>query len=500
MSKLLFTDNDWSPEAIDKSWRAIEELVSRKYNLSYYKPKFEIVSLEQMLDVYTSSLPDFYSHWSLGKKVNSLIDQYKAGHLGLAYEVVFNTDPSICFLMEQNTMTIQTLVMAHAAVGHASFFKNNYLFKEHTHPKKIMSTVEQARHYIEECEKKHGIDAVETLLDSCHALSLYSFDRYRKPYLKRRDVLNKKEKMAKNKEEIDYELYDSLPEAVRKKCFDEQVKTKGTIDEENILWVMEKMSPSLKKWERRIVRYYRKIQQYLYPQFLTKVMNEGWASFWHYRIMEDLYDEGRINESSFLEFLDLHSKVIVQLDYLKTITLNPYKIGFEIWNDIYRICTEPDDEDREYNPEICDTDPWETMNDIVETYQDNGFIRQYLGPKVIRKMKMFTLSSSEMKVFYDIDAVASDDYYDEIAKTVSAQLDTFKSIPDIRLTDIELKGERRITLTHYEHKEVRIDEKTAYNTIQKLFRLWDYGVDFKVLGEDGTIHCHYDEEWEHVDD
>jgi stage V sporulation protein R len=126
-------------------------------------------------------MPVGYHHWSFGKQFLATEQAYKRGQMGLAYEIVINSNPCIAYLMEENTLTMQALVMAHACYGHNSFFKGNYLFRTWTSADAIIDYLVFARNYIAECEERHGEDAVELLLDSCHALMNYGVDRYKRP-------------------------------------------------------------------------------------------------------------------------------------------------------------------------------------------------------------------------------------------------------------------------------------------------------------------------------
>ncbi len=126
------------------------------------------------MDAYSSvGMPINYTHWSFGKKFIETEQRYKHGQQGLAYEIVINSNPCIAYLMEENTITMQALVMAHACYGHNSFFKNNYLFRSWTDASSIVDYLLFARHYISECEERYGVEEVEKLLDSCHALMNY---------------------------------------------------------------------------------------------------------------------------------------------------------------------------------------------------------------------------------------------------------------------------------------------------------------------------------------
>ena len=135
--------------------------IAKEYNLDTYQNQIEIISSEQMLDAYSSvGMPLGYSHWSFGKQFLNSEQNYKRGQMGLAYEIVINSDPCIAYLMEENTKMMQALVVAHAAYGHNSFFKGNYLFKTWTDASAIIDYLLFSKNYISKCEERYGIDAV----------------------------------------------------------------------------------------------------------------------------------------------------------------------------------------------------------------------------------------------------------------------------------------------------------------------------------------------------
>jgi len=164
--------------------------------------QIEIINSEQMLDAYASyALPVMYHHWSFGKAFSRTAESYKRGNMGLAYEVVINSDPCISYLMEENTMTMQALVIAHAAYGHNSFFKNNYLFKEWTQPEFIIDYLIYAKKFITKCEERYGSNEVEELLDCLHSLMDYGVDKYPHPR-----ELSKEKKEEREEKRREYKL------------------------------------------------------------------------------------------------------------------------------------------------------------------------------------------------------------------------------------------------------------------------------------------------------
>jgi stage V sporulation protein R len=173
--------SDWTFELLDQYHKVIRA-TARRFGLDTYPNQLEIITAEQMMDAYASvGMPVNYRHWSYGKEFIATDRNYRRGQMGLAYEIVINANPCISYLMEENTMAMQALVIAHAAYGHNSFFKGNYLFRMWTDASSIIDYLVYAKDYVAGCEERHGMDAVELLLDSCHALMNYGVDRYRRP-------------------------------------------------------------------------------------------------------------------------------------------------------------------------------------------------------------------------------------------------------------------------------------------------------------------------------
>ena len=358
--------------------------VAREYGLDTYPNQIEVITSEQMLDAYASAgLPIGYSHWSYGKEFIRNEQFYRRGMQGLAYEIVINSNPCISYLMEENSMTMQALVIAHACYGHNSFFKGNYLFRQWTDADGVLDYLVFARKYVMSCEDRYGIDAVEAVLDSCHALSHHGVDRYKRP-----TPISYKEEAARQAERQEHarlqynDLWRTLPRLEEDKDTHSQSSTFPPEPEENLLYFIEKYSPKLAPWQKELVRIVRKIAQYFYPQTQTKVMNEGWATFWHYTILNRLHEKGLVNDGFMMEFLQSHTNVVSQrgFDERGYGGINPYALGFAMMSDIRRICEAPTPEDRRWFPDIAGGDWLKTLDFAMRNFKDESFISQYLSP------------------------------------------------------------------------------------------------------------------------
>jgi spore cortex formation protein SpoVR/YcgB (stage V sporulation) len=198
-----------------------------------------------------------YSHWSFGKHFARDESLYRQGYQGLAYEIVINSSPCIAYIMEENTATLQTLVIAHACFGHNHFFRNNHLFKQWTDAEAILDYLAYAKRYVMECEERHGVAAVERILDAAHALRSQGVHRY--PRHKWR--LADEEKRAAARREYEESSYDPLMQTVpgygevppptdERVAAEHEAKAQLRLPEENLLYFCEKNSPRLRGWER----------------------------------------------------------------------------------------------------------------------------------------------------------------------------------------------------------------------------------------------------------
>ena len=479
MPNLLYDTNDWSFDRLKKADEAIQEIAFDELKLNTYPNQIEIISSNQMLDAYASNgLPLLYNHWSFGKHFVRQSHYYRKGYQGLAYEIVINSSPCISYLMEENSMTMQALVIAHAAYGHNHFFKNNYLFKQWTDAESIVDYMVFAKSYITSCEEKYGTKAVETILDACHAIQDYGVDKYKRP-----SKPSKQKEQELQKQRAEYyqqqanEIWNTLPKKKKKRQEEEQEECFPKEPQENLLYFIEKHSPILEIWQREIVRIVRKLSQYFYPQYQTKVMNEGWASFCHYYIMNRLWEKGLIDDGHYLEFIHSHSSVLRQLPYNSKYYngFNPYALGFDIFTDIRRICTEPTKEDEQYFPDIVGK-PWlDVCLDAVESYRDESFISQFLSPTIMRKWRLFEVTNKEMYNFVTISGIQDEKYYNNIRHTLMKQYSVSNYRPDIQIVNSNLKTTRELELV-YNSTDGSLLSGDKEKVLAHIEHLWGYRV------------------------
>ena len=489
----LTHDSDWSPELIDACYAEIER-VAGDYGLDTYPNQVEIITSEQMLDAYASvGMPIGYHHWSFGKHFILNQQNYQRGQMGLAYEMVINSNPCIAYLMEENSMMMQCLVMAHACFGHNSFFKGNYLFRTWTDAEAIIDYLVFARNYVAECEERHGFLEVESLLDSCHALMNHGVDRYKRPHpiSLREEKRRLEEREAFLQSQVN-ELWRTIP-LPRGKSAERQEQRLPPEPQENILYFIEKNAPLLEPWQREIVRIVRKIGQYFYPQRQTQLMNEGWATFWHYTLMNRLYDEGVIGEGFMLEFLHSHTNVVFQpgFDSPSFNGINPYALGFAMYMDIKRICERPDEEDRRWFPDIAGSDWRKTLDFAMRNYKDESFVAQFLSPRLMRHFHLFAICDEQDKPELQVAAIHNDEGYHHLRQSLSNQYNLSMNEPDIQVWNVDMRGDRKLTLRYTPAQRIPLADSHP-EVMMHLRRLWGFDVRLESIGPAETIELLYD--------
>jgi spore cortex formation protein SpoVR/YcgB (stage V sporulation) len=482
----ISTESDWNFELLGRYDDAISQ-EAEHFQLDTYPNQIEIISSEQMMDAYASSgMPLGYHHWSFGKQFVTTHQGYKRGQMGLAYEIVINSSPCIAYLMEENTMTMQALVIAHACYGHNSFFKNNYLFRAWTNATAIIDYLLFAKNYIAKCEEKHGIDEVERLLDSCHALMNYGVNRYKRPQpisaeeeVKRQNIRTEILQQQVN------ELWNTIPkEGLEEK---EARELRFPLEpEENILYFLEKNAPLLEPWQREVIRIVRKISQYFYPQKQTQVMNEGWACFWHYTLLHSLYDKGLVTDGFMMEFLHSHSSVIYQppFDSPHFSGINPYTLGYNMMKDIRRICENPTAEDREWFPDIAGSNWLKTMHYAMRNFKDESFIQQFLSPRLMRELHLFSIVDDDKNKNLVVSAIHNEAGYAEVRANLAEMHNLGSREPNIQIYNVNIRGDRSLTLRHYMHHRRPLGNSTD-EMLKHLHRLWGFDIHLEsVIGDE----------------
>ena len=435
----------------------IVELV-HTFGLDPFPQEFEVCDHDDMLSymVY-SGMPSHYPHWSYGKGFERLKTLYEYGVSGLPYEMVINSSPSIAYLMRDNSLALQVLTIAHV-YGHSDFFKNNFTFQstraEYT-IETFKSHANRVRHYVE--DPSIGLDKVETILDAAHAVALQC----------RRNLAIKKPTPA---EELEMKLEEARPpkdpfSAIHKRREHvEQDLTKIPLyPDEDLLMFIRDHNPNLTEWAKDLLTIVHEEAQYFVPQIETKIMNEGWASFWHKKILEAL----NLPQELHIEFLVRHAQVLRPTPG----SLNPYHLGMKIWEDIEQRWDAPPDPE---NDEIAT--PKKTgrakLFEAREVERDTSFLRRYLTEELIRELKLFEYKARGNEQV--VTRVADKDNWKQIKETLIQNVGT-GSTPVIKVEDSDYKNTRTLLLKHF-HDGRDLQLEYAEKTLNFIQQLWGHDV------------------------
>lgn len=494
-----FKSTEWSISDLYKSWDIISSLAHEQYELDYFEPQFEILSEESMLRAYsTHGLPTMYDHWSFGKSYLNHEKEYKRGS-PLAMEMIINSDPPVCYLMNSNSLMIMLQVMAHAAVGHASFFKNNYLFKQWTQPQCILPFANYAKKYIKECEDKYGIFKVEQLINTLHAVSNIGYSKISE--LKNLKEEKKEIKIENDQKSVNY-LFQWIDEFF-KKDKSETIPLRDHIIEYDSIYDAFIDHAGLPEWQINIIKIFKYINQYFYPQINTKMMNEGWATFWDRQICRDLYENSVIDNPMMMEHICISGAVTAQspISYFKRDQngnkdravnkyysgINPYHIGNLFFEEIKRVCEDQDKESLQWVPTLRNRNWLDAFKWAYSEFKDDNFCYQFLTPRLARKLKLAIVQESEYRIkSHGLEAIENvlkfththnDEDFEMIRQKLSTSYNLFSHTPTVKIVvDNGHPNADRITprlnLIYTPYKGMLLESHDLKKVLTMLRTLW----------------------------
>lgn len=449
------------------------EVYARNYGLDFFPQVFEVLDFDQINQVAAyGGFPVRYPHWRFGMEYERLSKGYEYG-LQKIYEMVINNNPCYAYLLESNAMIEQKTVIAHV-LGHNDFFKNNEFFK-HTNRRMIDEMANHAirvRRYID----RYGIEAVEDFVDIC--LSLDNLIDYYSPFFEDEKIEETNEdsyealeipKLPSHREYMnEYINPESFIASQRLRMEQEQEKKKTFPSRpvKDVLWFLIQHAP-MTNWQRDIMSMLREEAYYYAPQGQTKIMNEGWASFWHAKIMT----EKAAKASEIIDFADQHAGVVAT----SRTQLNPYKLGIELYRDIEErwnrgmFGKEYDECDNMYMLENWDLKlglGQEKIFQVRRIYNDVTFIDEFLTPEFCLRHKFFGFDYNRGSGQYEI----STREFQEIKEKLLFQLTNFGQ-PFIRVLDANFENRAELMLGHrHEGVDLRVDYARA--VLENLLKVW----------------------------
>ncbi len=467
---------------------------ARGYGLDFFPTIFELIDADQLNAVAArGGFPTRYPHWRFGMEYEQLSKGYNYG-LQKIYEMVINNDPCYAYLMRCNGLVDQKLVMAHV-YGHCDFFKNNQWFA-HTN-RKMMDDMANHGTRVRRHMDDVGVEEVENFIDAC--LSIEDLIDVHAPFIRRRekkdryyfsDQEKKEEKKPSRFEAKDY-MYpfinprDKL-EQQDETTEDDSARTFPEHPERDVMLFLLEHAP-LKSWQADVLAMIRDEAYYFAPQAQTKIMNEGWASYWHSTIM---IRQG-LTSADVINYCDHHSSTMAS----SSTQLNPYKVGIELFRNIedrwnrgafgreYEQCD--DHQERKH----WNTDAGlgrEKIFEIRRIHNDLTFIDEFLTLDFVREHKFFRFGYNENTEVYEIETRE----FPKVKQQLLASL-TNRGRPIIAVADGNYKNRGELYLKH-DYSDVELQHDYARDTLENLERLWSRPVHLETILEDSQIVLSYD--------
>ncbi|MEZ6139305.1 MAG: SpoVR family protein [Zavarzinella sp.] len=466
---------------------------ARDYGLDFFDTIFEVVDSDDLNEIAAyGGFPTRYPHWSFGMAYQELQKSYEYG-LSKIYEMVINTDPSYAYLMRCNHTVDQKLVMAHV-YGHVDFFKNNAYFAGTN--RKMMDEMANHGARIRGYAERFGESNVEEFLDICmsiddlidiHSLAI---KRHSDPHHVQAQQFEDAPSGAVRFKSKDYmDEYINPPEQAREEARPNQMKPELHFPdrpEKDVLMFLINHAP-LHAWQRDVLEIVRNEAYYFYPQAQTKIINEGWASYWHSRIMT----EKALHPSELLDYADHHSGTMA----MSGGRLNPYKLGIELLRDIEeRWNTGRFGEEYENCENLEEKRAWnknlglgrKKIFEVRRIHNDITLLDAYMTPEFCAKHKLFGFKYDDHSRQYVIDTRD----FEAIKQKLLTSLTNFGK-PWIYVVDGNFRNRSELLLRH-QHQGVDLNEQEAQDVLVNLNKLWGRPVHVETVYDDHKMLLTFD--------
>ncbi len=427
---------------------------AEEFGLSCFPQEFDLCNHTEMLGYMAySGMPSHYPHWSYGKSYEKLKTLYDYGVSGLPYEMVINSNPSIAYLMQQNTLCLQIMTIAHV-YGHNDFFRNNFTFG-HTRPElrvdHVKARARRVRDYVE--DPSIGVASVERMLDGAHGLSMQCRRNMAMRKLSRDETMDRAIEAAEPPPDPYHRIHKRVEHV------EPELHKLPLEPEEDILLFIRDHNTRLAEWEKDLLTIVHDEAEYYIPQIETKIMNEGWATFWHREILNSLDLPSELH----MEFLVRHNQVVRPSPG----EINPYHVGLKIWDDLKRRHDDPTPEEIEKYGR-----PDENASDMLfavrEVDRDTSFLRRFLTEDLMREMDLF-----EYEPYGDdlvVRKVSDEDNWRTVKDTMLQNVG-MGSLPVIRIDDADYGGNRSLYLIHaHDGRDLQLE--AAEKTLGYVHGLW----------------------------
>lgn len=442
-----------------EDWTKRIEDVAAEFGLDWYPQEFEIVDYEMMLGTLAyHGIPSYYPHWSFGKAYERQATLYKYGLTYLPYELVINSNPSIAYLMNENPLPLQILIIAHV-YAHNNLFKNNTNFQNGTRAELALeffkASADRVRSY--RSDPSIGVKLVEKCLDAAHALM------YHRSRIPGTSYIPQDKKVLALSTESKNPPDDQWDHLKQRRTDKKQNPTGFPVEpEENLLLFMRDNSPRrLEDWEKDLMTIAAESFAYFLPQIETKNMNEGWASYWHNKIIRALPLSADIR----LATADYHSRVVRPSE--TPLSVNPYYIGIETWSDIFKRYQESSGEDKNKHG-LTSGEGSKQIFHVMRTANDASFFRAHLTQELMARLNLLSYKVEGNDVL--VNELPDDDSWKRIKRLLIRDVG-LGSMPVIKIIDADYEHARNLYLKH-EFDGRNLDKEYTQKTLEHVYYFW----------------------------
>lgn len=447
--------------------RAIDEIteIAQGFGLDFFPMRYEVCPSDIIYTFGSYGMPTRFSHWSFGKAFHRMKLQYDLG-LSKIYELVINSNPCYAFLLEGNSLIQNKLIVAHV-LAHCDFFKNNVRFSNTS--RDIVESMSASAERIRAYEMEYGKDEVEELLDAVLAIQ----EHINPSLLRSKPLRNEKDGTDQTgnnerKKRGPYEDLWSLDDVAEEQDGEKRGKRKPfpSEPEKDILLFIQEHSTELEEWQRDIITILREEMLYFWPQLETKIMNEGWASYWHVRILREM----DLTEEETIEFAKLNASVVAP----STTSINPYYLGYKMFEDIEKRWDNPTKEEQER----FGRKPGQGREKIFEVREVEGdisFLRNYLTKQLVEDLDMYLFQ----KKGNDYTIVDKDW---EHVRNELVNMRVNGGFPFLKVEDGDYLHKGELFVKHY-FEGIELDVKYIEKTIPYLYYLWGRPVHLQTVIE-----------------
>ncbi|MDO7907344.1 SpoVR family protein [Paenibacillus sp. JX-17] len=461
---------------------AISEImeIADGFGLDYYPMRYEICPADIIYTFGAYGMPTRFSHWSFGKTFQKMKMQYDFG-LSKIYELVINSNPCYAFLLDGNSLIQNKLIVAHV-LAHCDFFKNNARFSASN--RNMVESMSATADRIASYELEHGTEAVESFIDAVLGIQEHVDPQLIKPRrLDKQRYMEMKIKQQKAKPKpIKSGEYDDLWSLDERNNTPEDESDGSSMyrrfppePEKDIVWFIQEFSEILEDWQRDIMTMLRDEMLYFWPQMETKIMNEGWASYWHQRIIREL----DLTSEETVEFAMLNASVVQPSRQ----SLNPYYLGLKIFEDIERRWDHPTREEQERLGRKPNQGRAK-MFEVREFDSDLSFIRNYMTKQLTEDLDLYVFQKQGQD--WKITDKSWENIRDEL---IYSRVNGGSPYLVVQDGDYNRTGE--LVLQH-QYEGIELDLKYMERTLPYVYRLWGKGVHLITTVEEKKVMFSYD--------